>query len=475
MRSIRKVVVVVSAVGLAASVLLAARWFASPGPTGPAGASVPEPPEQLSSEVPKEADFDDQGDEEKNRPFFNDFAWKVFIALNWPADDTLRGKAHATKKFGDTSGPIVWGSWKSVDELELFPPDSLNVPPTSWDSYDAVLTAPGMGKNGEDKLYDHLLPREEAGRVKFLANPYQGKFRYPEYALVAQNKTFVRYETRVNQVEYEYVLSKKLTEKFPGPDDEEEFQPDSITVRAAWRELPDDEQVRCRFYYVPAKVVDWTEDGAPVLRDCVVGLVGLHIAYKTPKHPNWIWMSFEHVDNTERSPSGISPPSFNSTDKALAFGAPSTNEPPIAEWCKPLCKAPTPVAVARLTPLDATGDVNTAYRNHPQIQKTVWANYQLVAVQWPTPVGWHDHADLQHRFPVDAVANVVMETYHQNESCIGCHNHATQFRSVFYPTLRTTKLGELRQAVNAAQDELKKKANLGESIERRESARAGPR
>jgi len=103
---------------------------------------------------------------------------------------------------------------------------------------------------------------------------------------------------------------------------------------------------------VPGKVVDWREDGTPQLLDRVVGLVGLHIAYKTPKRPNWIWMSFEHVDNTERGPDGISPPSFNDTDAARAYGTAGTNRPPIVDWCQPLPKAP-PVMVARLNPLDA--------------------------------------------------------------------------------------------------------------------------
>ena len=35
-------------------------------------------------------------------------------------------------------------------------------------------------------------------------------------------------------------------------------------------------------------------------KDCheaEVGLVGLHIRYKTPLRPQWMWASFEHVHN----------------------------------------------------------------------------------------------------------------------------------------------------------------------------------
>src|SRR5262249_9184382 len=139
---------------LAAGVLLAAAWpaFPRPGrpaasaPTGEDAADFPRPPEQLSAVIPNEADFKEQGEghEEEDRPFFDDFAWKNFIALNWPAKETRRAEADPDKEFGDNWGPTVWGSWKSVGEL--FPPDPLKHPPTPWESFDAVLAARRAGK-----------------------------------------------------------------------------------------------------------------------------------------------------------------------------------------------------------------------------------------------------------------------------------------------------------------------------------------
>src|SRR5262249_37319617 len=133
MRSPWLTVALVLFAALGASAWLAALRIHSPGPGGPAGDSIPSPPEQLSPVIEPEVEFEDQGKEEKPRPFFNDFAGKQFTALNWPADENQRGLPHPTKAFGDPSGPLVWGSWKSV--AELFPPPAENVRPTSWDSF----------------------------------------------------------------------------------------------------------------------------------------------------------------------------------------------------------------------------------------------------------------------------------------------------------------------------------------------------
>jgi hypothetical protein len=465
MRSLWVMVSLVSFVVLGTSVLLAALWIHSSGPRGPDCDSILKPPEQLSPVIATEVEFEGQGDEEKHRPFFDDFAWKQFIALNWPADETRRGLPHPTKTFGDTSGPIVWGSWKSV--AELFPSDPKSVPPTPWDSFDAVFTAPGVGKNGTAELYplNEHLPAGETGKAKVLGqysklgDLFQGDFVGPSSPLVAQNKTFVRYEVRVNRVEYEFVQDKVGWIYLLSPNAKLEFPCHSITVKAAWRELPDDQQVRSKFYHVPAKVVDWNDDGKPVLLDREMGLVGLHIVHKTPKRKNWVWMTFEHVDNTELSPCGISPPSFNSKDGGMTFETPGTNvHPQTFPAHKPLPQTPTPVEVARKTPIHCiTAKVNEAYHNHPQIKGTVWRNYRLVATQWPfPPCDCQFPVPPSNRFPEKEVANATMETYKQQEGCINCHNAASAFQFVFYPRLRARPPGDAQGVAEPVQPPLKK-------------------
>jgi hypothetical protein len=405
-------------------------------------------PEQLNPVLPAEPDFEEVGDGEQDRPFFNDFAWREFIALSWPAADTARGEPDLKKKFGDLAGPVVWESWKAVEDL--YPPDPLQNPPTPWDTREAVVCARRRGKDGKDEYYSlhDLLPPEKAGKARVLPRlsklegVQQGGFVDDEFALVAQNKTFVRYEIRINQAEYDYARDHKvyLLKTLVDQNGPLEFPEGSVTVKAAWRELPDDEQVCRHFYHVPATVVDWKNDGTPVLADRVMGLVGLHIAHKTPKRKNWIWATFEHVDNAEHSPGGISPPSFCSSDQGTTFDTPGTNVPPptVAEG-KPLPKQPTPVEVARKTPVHPITDrINDAYRNHPQVKDTVWRNYRLVATQWPARPG---DGPAAQRFPKNEVANVTMETYHQTSGCLNCHAGAGDVKFVFYPELRALDVG----------------------------------
>jgi hypothetical protein len=455
-----------AAVGLAASLLGVAACrppleVVTPGGSALTGQDLlplRELPDQLSFSPPKEVDFterDEQDIEEMDRPFFDRFAWQDFIALNWPALEDQRGepdpkKHFGDKKDGDTFGPTVWGTWKSLGEL--YPVDPLKDPPTPWNSFDADLGArrtndldPFRPGKTESVVPFKDLPSKGAGKVKILEDILQAGTPSPRYPLVAQNKTFVRYETRVNRIEYNCMLEilsakQRQPKVIVGPDPrlepKQELLQHSMTVRAAWRELPNDAEVRSRFYHVPAKVVDWKEDGTPLLQDREMGLVGLHIVHKTPMRKNWIWMTFEHVDNTKRSPGGISPPSFNPKDEGMKDGTPVTPPCPpcTVETGKPIpTKDCNPVNVARKTPIrETTMQVNKAYWDHCQIRNTVWRNYQLVATQWPRKSG----EDWPNVFPEHEVANTTMETYKQEFSCMECHSTATRVKLVLYPQLR---------------------------------------
>src|ERR1700688_1806754 len=51
-------------------------------------------------------------------PTFANFAWRAFIALNWPgfANPEQRGEVDRAKTLGD-AGPRVWETWKSRHEV----------------------------------------------------------------------------------------------------------------------------------------------------------------------------------------------------------------------------------------------------------------------------------------------------------------------------------------------------------------------
>jgi hypothetical protein len=149
---------------------------------------------------------------------------------------------------------------------------------------------------------------------------------------------------------------------------------------------------------------------------------------KTPTRPQWIWSTFEQVDNVPPAIPGASV-SFNFND-GMGGAMPSGNPYPI----DPLI-LPTPPAfnVQRLPSAlinGSTGNTNTAYRNLLKGTGSVWQFYQLVMTQWPlassqpnvpgTPSNTFPGVN-----PPSAFANVTMETFDQTDikfGCMNCHN-----------------------------------------------------
>ena len=72
-------------------------------------------------------------------PDFDAFAWRAFIAINWPSltDPAHRGEPDRLKTLGD-SGPRVWETFKARYELFQVGPDGRPIPPKPWATYQAV-------------------------------------------------------------------------------------------------------------------------------------------------------------------------------------------------------------------------------------------------------------------------------------------------------------------------------------------------
>ena len=68
-------------------------------------------------------------------PAFDNFAWRAFIALNWPSlvDAVHRGEPDRARTLGD-SGPRVWETFKSRYELFQVGPDGRPGPTVPWAS-----------------------------------------------------------------------------------------------------------------------------------------------------------------------------------------------------------------------------------------------------------------------------------------------------------------------------------------------------
>src|SRR5262249_43471239 len=124
-----------------------------------------------------------------------------------------------------------------------------------------------------------------------------------------------RFEVRVNRPAYDFILNKGFTvwANLPaGLDDKIEFPEGSIHIKAAWMELPEaTRELRERFYTEQVTLVDPDSDGRPLRKQALMAVVGPHIVAKPPRRKDWIWSTFEHVDNLAPTPSGR-PASFSS-------------------------------------------------------------------------------------------------------------------------------------------------------------------
>jgi hypothetical protein len=411
------------------------------------GEDLPHPTPVISFEMPNEVDA--PVDPDLNAiAVFDDYSWRAFIAINWPAKSGIRGVPDEAKKIGDISDPgtkVVWGTWKA--DYELFQPEGME--PTEWSSFDGFTPC-------------RALPFAGSGHVEVLGSfssfrdfnqASNGRLGGP---LVAQNHTYVRFEVRLNQLEFNFIRDQQLYRKSRLPSvgsPKLRFPNNSVAVKAAWKIMKEDELAAAqgRYYMVDAMVLD------PVTNTCKLqkmGLVGLHIVQKTPIRPQWIWSSFEHIDNVPEP--GTTPSigrrfSFNDPSRPQTLD-PSTAPPPISNSNPPLDN-PRAMQVIRSKKIaDSTRKTNDDYR--AVLRGTVWENYQLVMTQWPKyPQPEEENgAPFPGQFtgpePMTNIANTTIETYLQSNvstSCMACHDVARRKGTDFVWFLQLSASGDGKQ------------------------------
>jgi hypothetical protein len=230
-------------------------------------------------------------------------------------------------------------------------------------------------------------------------------------------------------------------------------------VKAAWRVIGKEEQdFKNRCYWLTAELHDPFNQAKSIHEQADVGLVGLHVVYRTAKRPQWIWSSFEHVDNVPEADGPVPGRrySFNygtaylkgDPEPNLDANAPSGEKPGIPAQTRSLAfelhGKLRPTQVQRLQPVHPkTEAANHKYQE--LLGGTVWQYYKLVVTQFPTQPE-NDNADTPGvPFPgpggtVEAakgaparvsVANTTMETYYQDRSCMECHSGARGYGVAF--------------------------------------------
>jgi hypothetical protein len=359
--------------------------------------------------------------------YFDDYSWRAFVALVWPAASPHRGAA-STKGIA-AAGPRVFETFKST--WEIFHADG-SAPESSFDKYDAARSNPCRASSRFGDL--------TIGSVSGIDDIGQAGIGVLDPPLVAQNGRYVRTMTTFNQVEFNHIVKNRFYLRnalpvVPSPRPERpvlEFPIGAIAVKAAWVDLSDMPPALVkRFYTRTAMVKHATGSGCS---PATVGLIGLHIAQKTPSRPQWIWSSFEQKDAV--------PPKWADWPGAFALHDGSVAPMPERNPLSLASLAPEParpfnvVRAADAPILTATELTNYAYQH--LLAGTPWQYYRLVVTQWPRLEGNQADAipanvdgSMANTFPGDgsfsAFANVTMETFDQKGvqlGCMSCHNRA---------------------------------------------------
>jgi hypothetical protein len=402
----------------------------SPTPYGAGGVSArsvatspPSPPTLLTSALPPDVAIPEGvTDREAQMPYFDDFSWLSFIALNWRAEPGTRNVPSAGPGLDDPAASVVWETWKA--DFELFSPKlyATGNRPAPWASWEQPEVCPGASPGRAVRTLSSL--------TKFgpsLEDLDTGLDVGPLKVVVAQNRTYVRYETRFNQRAYEsirgtdgdvntHLYLRKIVQPRIDNGPKVDFAPKSTVVKAAWKELrmPGEAHSLDRYHRQTFAVVRPNGGGCDTK---VMGLVGLHIVRKTPTRPQWIWSTFEHVDNVPEPGEPAEPGRRYSFHDPANVNGPTNEHPGVVRG--QLDPNPAPVQLERRHPIRrTTKDTNARYRGHPNVAGAVWANYQLVATQWPISGAAVGTSLPVH--PDDDVRNVTLEPY-ERITCLSCH------------------------------------------------------
>ncbi len=384
---------------------------------------------------------------EQARPFFDYFSWQEFIALNWPAASGSRGVPDQPNnpqvfKAAANGSPVVWGAYRNA--LDLF--ESGNQRPPAWD-------APAPANGICAKAPPGVKVFEMTAKGSTVLDDVNESFSYP---LIDQFKHYASFEITFNQVQYDFIrgqdsdpttwryLLKNITKPVTMPSSNPPNTQGSIMLKAAWREMVQGKDDFSRYYVIDALVYDLQTKTCQPKK---MGLVGFHIVQKLQAFPQWIWSTFEQIDNVERH-SGVPasvPLSFNNgTNNPPTIGGYANKPPNKSPDLQPIDKR-VPVQVTRLNPIPTTPasastvDINRIYQQ--LLAGTVWQYYELVFTQWPSQPdkftlmekGGVYPNDCGVAFPANGITNTTMETYFQSpsdavgaggNSCMSCHYRA---------------------------------------------------
>lgn len=370
----------------------------------------------------------------ETQKMFDLFSWQAFVGLNWPADD--QGNPLSGKIGSSPDSQRVWETYLSPSQIFK----EGGATPDKWGTPESERGLIATSK------HTHILDEvDEAFFNLETAMP----------PITDLNNAYVRYEIRINEEEYNYLVGEKLysvagqkefiknkkTVSFPEGTLSPTPSYGAMELKVAWKKMGAGDDPSKFHTITPIVEQPFAPGGKPITGE-VYGLVGMHIMVRTKSAPQWIWATFEHVDNgpivdlrkgVPTKVTGEGKYNFWNAKGTRSFGG---FDPGVYQTLSKMPSAPNyyqkpedrkPSQITRVI-TDNNSVSDSRWTNHlnevmqKKLAGTVWENYRLISTQWPSdPTG----PGAGNPAPV-SLGNPVMETYMQvNGSCMGCHLGST--------------------------------------------------
>lgn len=341
-------------------------------------------------------------------------AWQSFLAIQWPVDDQGQAQINLTD-----AGPPRWTTW-------------MNSP----DVFKADGSKPVWGSSDTSRIV-------EAYQVSHLSGDPNGD------QLWDQNGNLVYYQMLINQVEFNDILCKKLYNRngqnqlYQQAQKEKEQtviqfhwgEPDrnglgSIELKLAWKIMDPAHDISSRYFTktVQISLPDPDHPGQQKWVEQEVGLVGMHIAHKTLSSMQWVWSTFEHIDNVQVNELETGGVNGEALPLKPSFYDPNCSTCPVNVPPTPDANGLRKSQVMRIIPIsEDTTELNQQVQQLLKEAGSVWQYYELIGAQWATSqfAAAASGAAVGNPTPV-YLGNSVIETYfpQSDQSCMGCHSRA---------------------------------------------------
>jgi hypothetical protein len=383
---------------------------------------------------------------------FDFYSWLTFLALNAPADGSPLSQA-------TPSTPTKWEQ------------------PSNFKQLLDVMLPGGKSSRWEDKK---IVPPEcrdqynKLGGKVMVIEMIEESFNEPfkTGALIDQQGNYAIFDILMNKSMFDYIQEHNLQSRagqqsrensalkvdFPAGTNTPPGNPGAVMVKVSWKVL-DSPNERRNFHTVDALVLmprHANEASRPPCLRKTLGLVGFHVGHKTVNRRQWIWTSFEHVNNVPEQrevDQGQAKGPYNFYNPSCDTTKCPVNETPPTPW-DPTHKnglkfhdSTFRSQITRVVPLtDEAKEMNRQFQ--AILGNTVWKNYMLLSTQWPSDFGCAGKKDTSTPPPPDPatdfrkepdmncapaptfLANSTLETYSQgtdplaSSSCMACHGNA---------------------------------------------------